>query len=225
MRERGDTLHRSRPSEKVQPKGRPHELDANLNQVCPEFRHLQDGIELADSYTFDAHKWMFTNFDCSAFWVADRRELIQTLSILPPYLRDAASESGKVIDYRDWHVPLGRRFRSLKLMFVLRSYGAEGIRHHIREHVRLAHELARRLKQDSRFVLCAPVPFALVCFRHVDGDTATQALVEAVNNTERFFITSSDLPDGTTFVRVAVGQGGTKQRHVDDLWETLNTMA
>ena len=119
--------------------------------ICPEFRRLQDGIELADSYTFDAHKWMFTNFDRSAFWVADRRALIQTLSILPPYLRDAASESGKVVDYRDWHVPLGRRFRSLKLMFVLRFYGAEGLRHHIREHVRLARELARRLEQDSRF--------------------------------------------------------------------------
>jgi aromatic-L-amino-acid decarboxylase len=131
-----------------------HHIDAayaGAAMICPEFRHLQDGIELADSYTFDAHKWMFTNFDCSAFWVADRRALIQTLSILPPYLRDAASESGKVVDYRDWHVPLGRRFSSLKLMLVLRFYGAGGLRHHIGEDVRLARELARRLEQDSRF--------------------------------------------------------------------------
>jgi aromatic-L-amino-acid decarboxylase len=205
-----------------------HHVDAayaGAAMVCPEFRPLQDGIELADSYTFNAHKWMFTNFDCSAFWVADRRELIQTLSVLPPYLRDAASQSGQVVDYRDWHVPLGRRFRSLKLMFVLRSYGAEGIRHHIREHVRLARELARRLERDPRFILCAPVPFALVCFRHADGDTCTQALVDAVNDTERFFVTTSALPDGTLFVRVAVGQGGTEQRHVDALWRVIESVA
>ena len=94
---------------------------------CPEFRHLQNGVELADSYNFNPHKWMFTNFDCSCFWVADRKALIQTLSILPEYLRNQATESGAVIDYRDWHIQLGRRFRSLKLWFVIRHYGVEGL--------------------------------------------------------------------------------------------------
>jgi aromatic-L-amino-acid decarboxylase len=182
-------------------------------------------VELVDSYAFNPHKWMFTNFDCSAFWVADRRELISTLSVLPPYLREAASQSDVAVDYRDWHVPLGRRFRSLKLMFVLRSYGAEGIRHHVREHIRLARGLSDRLEDDPRFAMVAPVPFGLVCFRHVDGDDATRALVAAVNATGRVHLTASELPDGTTFVRVSVGQTGTVQRHVDALWALLDSLA
>ena len=205
-----------------------HHVDAayaGTAMVCPEFRHLQDGLELVDSYTVNPHKWMFTNFDCSAFWVADRAELIGTLSIQPPYLRDAASESGQVVDYRDWHVPLGRRFRALKLMFVLRSYGAEGLRHHVREHVRLAQELAARVGADSRFELVAPVLFGLVCFRVVDGDVATRALADAVNATGRVALTPSVLENGTAFLRVSVGQTWTEQRHVDGLWELLDALA
>ena len=100
--------------------------------VCPELRWSHAGLELADSYCFDPHKWLLTGFDCDAFWVADRAELIEALTVLPEYLRNAATESGAVIDYRDWQVPLGRRFRALKLWFVLRWYGAEGLRAHIR---------------------------------------------------------------------------------------------
>ena len=205
-----------------------HHVDAayaGTAMVCPELRHHQDGLELVDSYTTNPHKWMFTNFDCSAFWVADRKPLIETLSILPPYLRDAASESGEVVDYRDWHVPLGRRFRSLKLLFVLRSYGAAGIRHHVRRHLALAAGLAERVAAHPRLELVAPVPFALVCFRHVDGDAATTALADAVNDTGRFLVTPSVLPDGTAFVRVSVGQTTTEQRHVDDLWAVVAAQA
>ena len=205
-----------------------HHVDAayaGAAMFCPEFRELQDGLELVDSYTFDPHKWLFTNFDCSAFWVADRRELIDALSILPPYLQDAASASGQVVDYRNWHVPLGRRFRALKLMFVLRSYGAEGIRHHVREHVRLARGLADQLAADERFALVAPVLFGLVCFRHVRGDDATGALAAAVNASGRYYVTPSVLPDGRAFVRVSVGQTSTEQRHVDGLWELLDALS
>ncbi len=205
-----------------------HHVDAayaGTAMVCPELRHLQDGVELVDSYTVNPHKWMFTNFDCSAFWVADRDELIETLSITPPYLRDTASESGQVVDYRDWQVPLGRRFRSLKLMFVLRSYGAQGLRHHVREHVRLAKELAARITADSRFELVAPVLFALVCFRHVNGNAATRELAVAVNATGRAAVTPSALEDGTAFLRVSIGQTWTGQRHVDDLWALLDSLA
>ncbi|MHC4934419.1 MAG: pyridoxal-dependent decarboxylase, partial [Planctomycetota bacterium] len=106
--------------------------------LCPEFRFIHEGLERADSYCFNPHKWMFTNFDCDCFWVADKRTLIRTLSVLPEYLRNKATESGAVIDYRDWHVPLGRRFRALKLWFVIRHYGVEGLRFHIRRHVQLA---------------------------------------------------------------------------------------
>ena len=133
--------------------------------VCPEFRHFQNGVELADSYNFNPHKWMGANFDCSCFWVADRKALIQTLSILPEYLRNQATESGAVIDYRDWHIQLGRRFRSLKLWFVIRHYGVEGLQHNVREHVRLAQEFAEWVRKDDRFEVAAPAPLNLVCFR------------------------------------------------------------
>ncbi len=116
--------------------------------LCPEFRCIQDGLELADSYAFNPHKWMFTNFDCDCFWVADRASLIQTLSILPEYLKNQATESGAVIDYRDWHIPLGRRFRALKLWFVIRHYGVEGLRYHVRRHVELAQQFARWVQAD-----------------------------------------------------------------------------
>ena len=110
--------------------------------LCPEFRHTHAGLEFADSYCFNPHKWMFTNFDCDCFYVADRKALIQTLSVLPEYLRNQATETGAVIDYRDWQIPLGRRFRALKLWFVIRHYGVEGLQHHIRQHVALAQQFA-----------------------------------------------------------------------------------
>jgi aromatic-L-amino-acid decarboxylase len=204
-----------------------HHVDAayaGSAMICPEFRHHQDGLELVDSYVFNPHKWMFTNFDCSAFYVADRAPLIEAMSIVPPYLRNAASESGEVIDYRDWHVPLGRRFRALKLWFVLRSYGAEGIRHHIREHVRLANGLAERLAADDRFELVAPVSFALVCFRLVAGNEATDRLAAAINATGTAFVTPSTV-DGRSFIRVSVGQTSTEARHVEALWAAIDRLA
>jgi aromatic-L-amino-acid decarboxylase len=204
-----------------------HHIDAayaGTAMVCPEFRHHQDGLELVDSYTFNPHKWMLTNLDCSVFYVADREPLIDALGILPPYLRNRASESGEVIDYRDWHVALGRRFRALKLWFVLRSYGAEGIRRHVRYSVDMARGLANRLKGDDRFELIAPVPFGLVCFRHVGGNQPTEALVEAINAADDLYLTPSSIA-GMVFIRVCVGQTRTEQRHVDRLWEIIDRNA
>ncbi len=192
--------------------------------ICPEFRHHQDGIELVDSYSFNPHKWMFTNFDCSVFYVADRAPLIETMSILPPYLRNKASESGEVIDYRDWHVPLGRRFRALKLWFVLRHYGAEGLRHHIRRHIELAQGLARRIGSDPRFAIVAPHPFGLVVFRHVAGNDATARLAGALNDGGEVAVSPTTLGD-TAAIRVTVGQTNTEQRHVDRLWDLINELA
>src|ERR1700757_4618835 len=106
---------------------------------------------------------MFTNFDCDVFYVADRKALIQTLSVLPEYLRNQATESGAVIDYRDWHIPLGRRFRSLKLWFVIRWYGVEGLQFHVRRHVELAQQFLHWVKDDARFEVAAPAPLNLVC--------------------------------------------------------------
>lgn len=203
-----------------------HHVDAayaGTAMILPELRHHQDGLELVDSYTFNPHKWMFTNFDCSAFYVADRKPLIEAMSILPPYLRNTASDTGEVVDYRDWHVPLGRRFRALKLWFVLRSYGAEGIRHHVRRHIELASGLRARLEADDRFVVAAPSPFALVCFRLAAGSAATDALAEHINASGKAYVTASKL-DGESIIRVSVGQTHTEQRHVDALWALIDTV-
>lgn len=200
-----------------------HHVDAawaGSAMCCEEHRHRQAGAERADSYTFNPHKWLFTNFDCNVLWVADRAPLIRTLSILPPYLRDEASASGAVVDYRDWHVPLGRRFRALKLWWVLRSYGARGLRHHIREHVALAQELGRRVDAHPALERVAPVSFALVCFRHVAGDARTDALTAAVNATGTLHVTASAI-DGTRFIRVSVGQTQTTRADVERLWTAV----
>ena len=196
---------------------------AGASMLCEEFRHHQDGLELADSYTFNAHKWLATNFDCSIFWVADREPLIDTLSIFPPYLRNAASDSGEVIDYRDWHVPLGRRFRSLKLWWVLRAFGAEGLRAMIRRHVAYAGSLTSFVESDHRLSLFAPTTFALVCFAHRDGDDATRALADALND-NGVHVTTSEA-GGHAFIRVSIGSTWTEDRHVDQLRALIDRLA
>jgi aromatic-L-amino-acid decarboxylase len=185
--------------------------------LCPEFRHLQNGVEQADSYCFNPHKWMFTNFDCNCFWVADRKALVRTLSILPEYLRNQATDSGAVIDYRDWHIQLGRRFRSLKLWFVIRHYGVEGLQHHIRQHVQLAQQFAAWVRDDEKFELPAPVPLNLVCFRHKAGDTANQTIMDRLNRSGDLFLTHTKL-NGKLTLRLCVGQTNTQERHVRRAW-------
>lgn len=192
--------------------------------ICPEFRWIHKGLEFADSYAFNPHKWMFTNFDCNCFWVADRKALIQTLSVLPEYLRNQATESGAVIDYRDWHIQLGRRFRSLKLWFVIRHYGVEGLQHHIREHVSLAQQFAGWIRDDQRFELAAPIPLNLVCFRCRGGDAANQLLMERLNRSGDLFLTHTRL-DGKLTLRFCVGQSNTTERHVRRAWERIQEEA
>jgi aromatic-L-amino-acid/L-tryptophan decarboxylase len=197
---------------------------AGTAALCPEFRHLQDGVELADSYAFNPHKWMFTNFDCDCFWVADRAALIRSLSILPAYLRNQATESGAVIDYRDWHIQLGRRFRALKLWFVIRHYGIEGLQHHIREHVRLAQQFAGWVAGHPAFELAAPVPINLVCFRYKGSDEANQVMLEKLNGSGRLYLTHTVL-DGRYTLRLAIGGTLTEERHVREAWELISRMA
>jgi aromatic-L-amino-acid decarboxylase len=192
--------------------------------VCPEFRHLQNGVEFADSYNFNPHKWMGANFDCSCFWVADRKALIQTLSILPEYLRNQATESGAVIDYRDWHIQLGRRFRSLKLWFLIRHYGVEGLQHNVREHVRLAHQFADWVRKDDRFELAAPVPLNLVCFRHKNGDAFNQTIMDRLNKSGDLFLTHTKL-NGKLTLRLSVGQMHTQEPHVENAWKRIREEA
>jgi aromatic-L-amino-acid decarboxylase len=191
---------------------------AGTAALCPEYRWIHDGLEMADSYCFNPHKWMFTNFDCDCFYVADRGALIQTLSILPEYLRNKATESGAVIDYRDWHIPLGRRFRALKLWFVIRHYGVEGLQHHVRQHVEMAQQFASWIKQDDRFEVVVPPPLNLICFRHRGGDDINEQLMDRLNQSGDLYLTHTSMQDRLT-LRLCVGQTHTEFRHVERAWQ------
>jgi aromatic-L-amino-acid/L-tryptophan decarboxylase len=193
---------------------------AGVAAVCPELRWLNHGLASADSYCTNPHKWLLTNFDCDAMWVADRDDVVAALSILPEYLRNAATESGEIIDYRDWHVPLGRRFRALKLWAVIRWYGAEGLRDHIRHHVALAQEFASWVDADERFELVGPQPLSLVTFRLQSGDDTTRALMERVNAAGRMYLTHT-VVNGRLTLRLAIGSPQTEQRHVEAAWADL----
>lgn len=192
--------------------------------ICPEYQGMHQGLEYASSYCFNPHKWMFTNFDCTCFFVANRSELIQTLSILPEYLRNQASESGAVFDYRDWQIPLGRRFRSLKLWFVLRYYGVEGLQAHLREHIRLAQEFAEWVKADPRFELVMQPPFNLVCFRLRDGDDANRKLLARLNQSGQLYLSHTVL-NGKYTLRMSIGQTYTQAEHVAHAWELIRQFA
>ncbi len=192
--------------------------------VCPEYRHFLDGLESADSYCFNPHKWLFTNFDCDCFYVADRKALVGALSILPEYLRNQATESGAVIDYRDWQVPLGRRFRALKLWFVIRHYGVEGLRHHVRRHVKLAQTFADWVRAEERFELAVEPPLNLVCFRHTGGDGANRAIMDRVNAGGGMYLTHTKMDERLT-LRLSVGQTNTELRHVEKAWRLIREAA
>ncbi|GIF76277.1 pyridoxal-dependent decarboxylase [Asanoa siamensis] len=197
---------------------------AGAAAVCPELRWTHAGLEHADSYCFDPHKWLLTGFDCDAFWVADREALVAALTVMPEYLRNVATESGAVIDYRDWGVPLGRRFRSLKLWFVLRWYGAAGLQAHIRGHVALAQRFAAHVAADDRFEIVAPHPFSLVCFRLRAGDGPSEELLTRINATGRYYLTHTKV-NGAYVLRLAVGAPQTTETHVDEAWSLLSTAA
>lgn len=190
--------------------------------VCPELRWVIEGAGAVDSWSFNPHKWLFTTFDCSCLWFRDARPVVEALSITPAYLRDARSDAGDVVDFRDWQIPLGRRFRALKPWFVMRHYGAEGLARHVAEHVRLARVLADRVLADDGFELAAPPALNLVVLRCTgdDADARTTALAEAVNASGGALLTTTVL-DGRPAIRVCVGQTWTTEEHVDALWDLL----
>ncbi|KAI7991487.1 Tyrosine decarboxylase 1 [Camellia lanceoleosa] len=195
--------------------------------ICPEYRHYIDGIEEADSFNMNAHKWFLTNFDCSALWVKDRNALIQSLSTNPEFLKNKASEANMVVDYKDWQIPLGRRFRSLKLWMVLRLYGLENLQSYIRNHIELAKHFEELVSQDPRFQVVAPRKFSLVCFcllpPHNNEDCANKLnhdLLDAVNSTGKLFISHTVL-SGKYTLRFAVGAPLTEERHVNAAWKVL----
>jgi aromatic-L-amino-acid decarboxylase len=197
---------------------------AGIAALCPEHRWVNAGVERADSYCTNPHKWMGINFDCDLFYVADRSALLAALSILPEYLRTAAGDAGAVIDYRDWQIPLGRRFRALKVWFTLRADGPEPARAMIRRQVAWAADLAGWVAADARFELAAPPALNLVCLRHVDGDAATDALVDAANASGAALFTRTVL-DGGSALRVCIGGRTTERRHVEAAWALLQSRA
>jgi aromatic-L-amino-acid/L-tryptophan decarboxylase len=197
--------------------------------ICPEHRWMLDGVEHADSICFNPHKWLLTNFDCDCFWVQDRSALTSALSITPEYLRNRASETGQVIDYRDWQIPLGRRFRALKLWLVIRHYGVEGLRAYIREHIRISSLFDSLVAGDPRFEIVAPRTANLVCFRlRGEGDSANErnrALLERLNASGTMFLSHSVLEfpgrGKCYFLRMAIGATGTQERHVRAAWDEI----
>jgi aromatic-L-amino-acid decarboxylase len=201
-------------------------VDAAMSGIAalvPEFRWVNEGLELVDSYCTNPHKWMGINFDCNLFWTTDRQSLLGALSILPEYLRSAAAEQGAVIDYRDWQVPLGRRMRALKLWFAIRCDGVEAFRTMIRAHVELTQELAALVAADERFDIVAPHPLNLLCVAtrpdpaRPDG---TDELIERVNASGQALFTRTVL-DGRSVLRVSIGSRTTTREHVLAAWNLM----
>jgi aromatic-L-amino-acid decarboxylase len=202
---------------------------AGTAALAPELRTHFAGIESADSFVFNPHKWMLTNFDCTAYYVRDTDALLRTFQATPEYLRTA--HDPEVVNYRDWGIQLGRRFRALKLWFVIRSYGVEGLRAMIREHVALAREFSAWVAAREDFEVLAPVPFGLVCFRfhpagasEEDLDRINQQLLQRVNETRRFHLTHTRL-GGRYAIRLVVGQRATKREHVEAVWREIQEAA
>ncbi|KAL8252741.1 hypothetical protein R6Q59_036434 [Mikania micrantha] len=193
--------------------------------ICPEYRHHLNGIEEADSFNMNCHKWFLTNFDCSALWIKDRNALIQSLSTNPEYLDNKASQGRKVIDYKDWEIPLGHRFRSLKLWMVLRLYGVENLQSYIRNHIKLAQQFEDLVAQDTRFEIVAPRTFSLVCFRLLPANKnkeyankLNRDLLDAVNSSGQIYISHTVL-SGKYILRFVVGAPLTEERHIVAAWK------
>jgi len=198
--------------------------------LLPEHRGMIAGVEAADSFVFNPHKWLFTNFDCSAYFVRDPQALTRTFSITPAYLQ--TREGTRVIDYRDWGIPLGRRFRALKLWFVIRSYGVEGLKGMIARHIEWAQELAAEVARAEDFELVAPANLALFNFRYrprgIDSEETLAdlngRLLERLNDSGRLYLTRN-LVRGRLAIRFAVGQTATTRAHVQRAWQDIQETA
>ncbi|MFO7922733.1 MAG: pyridoxal-dependent decarboxylase [Bacteroidales bacterium] len=197
--------------------------------ILEEKRDMLKGSEFIDSLVFNPHKWLFTNFDCSAYFVKDPQLLIRTMSINPEYLKTSRDE--QVNNYRDWGIQLGRRFRALKLWFVIREFGVNGLKEIIRKHIAMAQDIADRIKSSPEFELMAPVSTNLVCFRWNDGqkdekllNELNKILLKKINESGRVYLTHTVL-SGRYTIRMAVGQRTTEKDDVERAWEIINTAA
>ncbi|KAJ8415694.1 hypothetical protein AAFF_G00402510 [Aldrovandia affinis] len=192
--------------------------------ICPEFRPLLNGIEFADSFNFNPHKWLLVNFDCSAMWVKKRADIIGAFKMDPLYLKHDHQESGLVTDYRHWQIPLGRRFRSLKMWFVFRLYGLKGLQAYIRKHVDLAKDFERRVREDQRFEISADVVLGLVCFRLKGSNELNETLLKRINSTRKIHLVPCQLA-GRFVLRFAVCARSTESRHIQEAWAHIAEIA
>ncbi|KAK7349452.1 hypothetical protein VNO77_06831 [Canavalia gladiata] len=217
--------------------------------ICPEFRHCIDGVEEANSFSFNAHKWFFTNLACCCLWVKDHTALTKSLSVTPHFLRNKASESNQVIDYKDWQIPLSRKFNALKLWLVLRSYGVENLMNFLRSHVQMAKTFESLVRLDKRFEIVAPRKFSLVCFRIsplaiVNGvfkgaeacyngkllndeyvvNEVNRKLLDSINSSGNAFMTHGEV-EGAFVIRCAIGATLTEEHHVIMAWKLVQEHA
>jgi len=196
--------------------------------ILPEKKWMLDGIEYMDSFVFNPHKWMLTNFDCSAYFVKDPGVLIRTFEVHPEYLKTGVD--AQVKNFRDWGIQLGRRFRALKLWFVLRSYGVEGLQKVVREHIRLAEMFKEWVEDHEHFELMAPVSVSLVCFRLNDGrseeelNELNRTFLERLNQTGKLLLTQTTLR-GKYILRLSIAARLTEERHVREAWERIKSTA
>ncbi|XP_004839912.1 aromatic-L-amino-acid decarboxylase isoform X2 [Heterocephalus glaber] len=192
--------------------------------ICPEFRHLLDGVEFADSFNFNPHKWLLVNFDCSAMWVKQRTDLIGAFKLDPVYLMHGHQDSGLITDYRHWQIPLGRRFRSLKMWFVFRTYGVKGLQAYIRKHVQLAREFESLVRQDPRFEICMEVILGLVCFRLKGSNQLNETLLKRINGARKIHLVPCHLRDKFV-LRFAICSREVESAHVQQAWEHIRELA
>ncbi|KAM6157159.1 aromatic-L-amino-acid decarboxylase [Erethizon dorsatum] len=192
--------------------------------ICPEFRHLLDGVEFADSFNFNPHKWLLVNFDCSAMWVKQRTDLIGAFKLDPVYLKHGHQDSGLITDYRHWQIPLGRRFRSLKMWFVFRMYGVKGLQAYIRKHVQLAHEFESLVRQDPRFEICVEVTLGLVCFRLKGSNQLNEMLLKRINSARKIHLVPCHLRDKFV-LRFAICSREVESAHVQQAWQHIQQLA
>ncbi|MDH5474288.1 MAG: pyridoxal-dependent decarboxylase [Cyclobacteriaceae bacterium] len=198
--------------------------------VLPQYRWMIKGIENADSFVFNPHKWMFTNFDCSAYFVKDKKALTRTFEILPEYLKTKVDL--QVNNYRDWGIPLGRRFRALKLWFVIRSYGVEGVKQRVQEHIEMAQALGKKMDAHTDFEQLSPLNFNMICFRyHPKGyndeeklNSLNEILINTLNDSGKVYMTHTKIR-GKYTIRMVIGQTYVQQRHVDMAWNLIQETA
>lgn len=188
--------------------------------LCKEYRFINDGLNYADSYNFNPHKWMLTSFDCSIFYVADRSQLINTMSILPEYLKNKTSTSESVFDLRDWGIPLGRRFRALKLWHVINYYGVSGLQEFIRTHMENTKILRSWIEMEKDFEIITPTPLTLICFRHTKGNNFTEKLLNTINESGKAYMTHTKL-NNQYIIRFSVGQTSTTIDHLKETWNYI----